>query len=348
MSSVDLLRRSSYFYELPARLIAQTPSERRDMCRLMTVDRTTGRVGHMLFRDIAGLLRPGDCLVLNDTKVIPARIFGTSSGHTGEVETVLLRRAAGEGELWECLTRPGKKTRPGAVLTYAGGVTGQVTGVLEGGVRLIRFQYEGNFMEKLDEIGMMPLPPYITKRLEDNDSYQTVYAKYAGSAAAPTAGLHFTDELLARIEDSGVDVARVLLHVGIGTFRPVKEDDLTAHKMHSEYIRVTEEAAAIVNRAKARGGRIVAVGTTSCRTLESASDENGVLHPYSGETDIFIYPSYRFKVMDALITNFHLPESTLLMLVSAFGGYDHMMQAYRIAVAEGYRFFSFGDAMFIS
>ena len=273
---------------------------------------------------------------------------GTSSGQTGEVETVVRRRAVGEGELWECLTRPGKKTRPGAVLTYAGGVTGQVTGVLEGGVRLIRFQYEGNFMEKLDEIGMMPLPPYITKRLEDNDSYQTVYAKYAGSAAAPTAGLHFTDELLARIEDRGVDVDRVLLHVGIGTFRPVKEDDLTAHKMHSEYIRVTEEAAAIVNRAKARGGRIVAVGTTSCRTLESASDENGVLHPYSGETDIFIYPSYRFKVMDALITNFHLPESTLLMLVSAFGGYDHMMQAYRIAVAEGYRFFSFGDAMFIS
>ncbi len=347
MSNTDLLKRSSYGYELPGELIAQTPSEKRDMSRLLVLRRSDGETGDFLFRDIEGFLEPGDCLVINDTKVIPARLYGRSEGHSGEVETVLLRRTGEPGEVWECLTRPGKKTRPGDTVDYGCGVTGRVLGVGDGGVRRIAFDCEGSFYDKLDKIGVMPLPPYITEKLEDKSRYQTVYAEYEGSAAAPTAGLHFTGELLDRIEKKGVTVARVTLHVGLGTFRPVKEDIITEHRMHSEYIRVTEETAALINGARARGGRIIAVGTTSCRTLESVADEDGVVRPFSGETGIFIYPPYRFRATDALITNFHLPESTLLMLVSAFGGYENVMRAYGHAVRERYRFFSFGDAMFI-
>ncbi len=347
MSNTDLLKRSSYGYELPGELIAQTPSEKRDMSRLLVLRRSDGETGDFLFRDIEGFLEPGDCLVINDTKVIPARLYGRSEGHSGEVETVLLRRTGEPGEVWECLTRPGKKTRPGDTVDYGCGVTGRVLGVGDGGVRRIAFDCEGSFYDKLDKIGVMPLPPYITEKLEDKSRYQTVYAEYEGSAAAPTAGLHFTGELLDRIEKKGVTVARVTLHVGLGTFRPVKEDIITEHRMHSEYIRVTEETAALINGARARGGRIIAVGTTSCRTLESVADEDGVVRPFSGETGIFIYPPYRFRATDALITNFHLPESTLLMLVSAFGGYENVMRAYAHAVRERYRFFSFGDAMFI-
>ncbi len=347
MSNTDLLKRSSYGYELPGELIAQTPSEKRDMSRLLVLRRSDGETGDFLFRDIEGFLEPGDCLVINDTKVIPARLYGRSEGHSGEVETVLLRRTGELGEVWECLTRPGKKTRPGDTVDYGCGVTGRVLGVGDGGVRRIAFDCEGSFYDKLDKIGVMPLPPYITEKLEDKSRYQTVYAEYEGSAAAPTAGLHFTGELLDRIEKKGVTVARVTLHVGLGTFRPVKEDIITEHRMHSEYIRVTEETAALINGARARGGRIIAVGTTSCRTLESVADEDGVVRPFSGETGIFIYPPYRFRATDALITNFHLPESTLLMLVSAFGGYENVMCAYAHAVRERYRFFSFGDAMFI-
>ena len=347
MSNTDLLKRSSYGYELPGELIAQTPSEKRDMSRLLVLRRSDGETGDFLFRDIEGFLEPGDCLVINDTKVIPARLYGRSEGHSGEVETVLLRRTGEPGEVWECLTRPGKKTRPGDTVDYGCGVTGRVLGVGDGGVRRIAFDCEGSFYDKLDKIGVMPLPPYITEKLEDKSRYQTMYAEYEGSAAAPTAGLHFTGELLDRIEKKGVTVARVTLHVGLGTFRPVKEDIITEHRMHSEYIRVTEETAALINGARARGGRIIAVGTTSCRTLESVADEDGVVRPFSGETGIFIYPPYRFRATDALITNFHLPESTLLMLVSAFGGYENVMCAYAHAVRERYRFFSFGDAMFI-
>lgn len=347
MSNTDLLKRSSYGYELPGELIAQTPSEKRDMSRLLVLRRSDGETGDFLFRDIEGFLEPGDCLIINDTKVIPARLYGRSEGHSGEVETVLLRRTGEPGEVWECLTRPGKKTRPGDTVDYGCGVTGRVLGVGDGGVRRIAFDCEGSFYDKLDKIGVMPLPPYITEKLEDKSRYQTVYAEYEGSAAAPTAGLHFTGELLDRIEKKGVTVARVTLHVGLGTFRPVKEDIITEHRMHSEYIRVTEETAALINGARARGGRIIAVGTTSCRTLESVADEDGVVRPFSGETGIFIYPPYRFRATDALITNFHLPESTLLMLVSAFGGYENVMCAYAHAVRERYRFFSFGDAMFI-
>lgn len=347
MSNTDLLKRSSYGYELPGELIAQTPSEKRDMSRLLVLRRSDGETGDFLFRDIEGFLEPGDCLVINDTKVIPARLYGRSEGRSGEVETVLLRRTGEPGEVWECLTRPGKKTRPGDTVDYGCGVTGRVLGVGDGGVRRIAFDCEGSFYDKLDKIGVMPLPPYITEKLEDKSRYQTVYAEYEGSAAAPTAGLHFTGELLDRIEKKGVTVARVTLHVGLGTFRPVKEDIITEHRMHSEYIRVTEETAALINGARARGGRIIAVGTTSCRTLESVADEDGVVRPFSGETGIFIYPPYRFRATDALITNFHLPESTLLMLVSAFGGYENVMCAYAHAVRERYRFFSFGDAMFI-
>ena len=347
MSNTDLLKRSSYGYELPGELIAQTPSEKRDMSRLLVLRRSDGETGDFLFRDIEGFLEPGDCLVINDTKVIPARLYGRSGGRSGEVETVLLRRTGEPGEVWECLTRPGKKTRPGDTVDYGCGVTGRVLGVGDGGVRRIAFDCEGSFYDKLDKIGVMPLPPYITEKLEDKSRYQTVYAEYEGSAAAPTAGLHFTGELLDRIEKKGVTVARVTLHVGLGTFRPVKEDIITEHRMHSEYIRVTEETAALINGARARGGRIIAVGTTSCRTLESVADEDGVVRPFSGETGIFIYPPYRFRATDALITNFHLPESTLLMLVSAFGGYENVMCAYAHAVRERYRFFSFGDAMFI-
>lgn len=346
-NSPDLMLRSSYYYDLPQQLIAQTPAEKRDMSRLLVLDRKTGEVTHRHFHDITDYLRAGDCLVINDTKVIPSRLFAKNPDHAGEVEVVLLSRSKDGGDRWECLVRPGKKAVVGDRLVFSDELSATVVGIGDEGVRIIDFGYSGNFMEILDRIGMMPLPPYITEKLDDKNRYQTVYAKYEGSAAAPTAGLHFTPELLKTLEENGVIIARVCLHVGLGTFRPVKEDDLRDHKMHVEHIRVTKEAADTINSARAAGGRIISVGTTSCRTLESCADENGILHPFEGETGIFIYPGYKFRMIDGLITNFHLPESTLLMLVSAFAGYEHVMNAYKQAVEEKYRFFSFGDAMLI-
>lgn len=346
---MDLTRLDTYFYSLPEELIAQTPADKRDMSRLLVLDKQTGNIEHRHFCDITDYLCPGDTLVINDTKVIPARIFGVNPKRAGEIETVLLRRVKdAEGEVWECLTRPGKKTGIGDKVVYGDGLLeGEVTDILEGGTRVIRFSYNGVFPEILDTIGTMPLPPYITKRLEDKNRYQTVYAAHEGSAAAPTAGLHFTPELLDKISAMGVNIEKVLLHVGLGTFRPVKEEVITDHKMHTEYIKVTPETADRINAARKAGGRIISVGTTSTRTLESVTDENGIVHPFEGETGIFIYPGYKFKAVDCQITNFHLPESTLLMLICAFAGYDHAMNAYNIAVKEKYRFFSFGDAMFI-
>lgn len=345
---MNLLQKSSYYYDLPERLIAQTPLEKRDNSRLFVLHKENGSFEHKHFFDIENYLNKGDCLVINDTRVIPARIFGKSENHTGEIETVLLKRADSvDGEVWDCLTRPGKKTRLGEKIIYPHDLTGSVIAVLEGGVRRIKFDYEGIFLEVLEKIGTMPLPPYITQKLEDKERYQTVYAKYNGSAAAPTAGLHFTPELLQRLTDKGVQIVRVLLHVGLGTFRPVKEDDLTNHKMHAEYIKITSESADIINKVKRDGGRIISVGTTSTRVLESVADENGIIRPFEGETDIFIVPGYSFKIVDALITNFHLPESTLIMLVSAFAGYEKTMAAYQEAVKKEYRFFSFGDAMLL-
>ncbi len=345
---MNLLKRSTYFYDLPEELIAQTPSAVRDQSRLLCLDKSNGNTEHKTFCDIIDKLHEGDCLVINDTKVIPARLFGKAVGREGEIETVLLSRAEDvEGEVWKCLTRPGKKTKIGQKIIYSDELSGVVTDVLDGGIRVIKFEYDGVFAEILDRIGLMPLPPYITKKLDDKSRYQTVYAKTDGSAAAPTAGLHFTPELLKKAEEKGVEIVRVLLHVGLGTFRPVKEDDLTNHIMHSEYIHVTQEAADKINAVHTRGGRVIAVGTTSVRTLESATDENGIVHPFSGETSIFIYPGVKFKCVDAMITNFHLPESTLIMLVCAFAGYDNTMNAYKEAVDNKYRFFSFGDAMFI-
>ncbi|MBQ3229816.1 MAG: tRNA preQ1(34) S-adenosylmethionine ribosyltransferase-isomerase QueA [Clostridia bacterium] len=345
---MDLLKRSSYFYELPPELIAQTPSEKRDHSRLLCLNKETGETEHKCFYDIIDHLNEGDCLVINDTRVIPARLFGRAVGREGEIETVLLSREESlEGECWKCLTRPGKKTKEGAKIIYSDELSGTVIDVLEGGIRVIRFEYEGVFTEILDRIGLMPLPPYITEKLADKQRYQTVYAKTDGSAAAPTAGLHFTPELLKRVEEKGVEIVRVLLHVGLGTFRPVKEDDLTGHVMHSEYIKVTPEAAERINAVHARGGRVIAVGTTSVRTLESATDENGIVHAFEGDTSIFIYPGVKIRCVDAIITNFHLPESTLIMLVCSFAGYENTMKAYREAVEQRYRFFSFGDAMLI-
>ena len=348
----DLLRTNSYFYELDEKLIAQTPSEKRDMSRLLAVDKATGNIEHKHFCDIGDYLKPGDCVVINDTKVIPARLYGKSPNHVGEIEVVLIARDnTAAGEVWSCMTRPGKKTKLNEKIIFGNEnepfMTGTVIDILEGGLRLIKFEYVGIFNEILDKIGLMPLPPYITEKLNDKSRYQTVYAKYDGSAAAPTAGLHFTKELIEQLKASGVIFAEVLLHVGIGTFRPVKVDDITKHHMHTEHIEVTKEAADKINSAKKNGGRLICVGTTSCRTIESVADENGIIKPFSGDTGIFIYPSYKFKAVDALITNFHLPESTLLMLVSAFGGYDNIMNAYKTAVEQRYRFFSFGDAMII-
>ncbi len=346
---MDLLKRSSYYYDLPESLIAQTPSEKRDHSRLLCLDKQSGNIEHKSFYDIIDKLQAGDCLVINDTRVIPARLFGRAEGREGEIETVLLSRAENEeGEAWKCLTRPGKKTKIGQKVIYSDELSGTVIDILEGGIRVIKFEYEGVFNEILDRIGLMPLPPYITEKLEDKARYQTVYAKTDGSAAAPTAGLHFTPELLKKAEEKGVEIVRVLLHVGLGTFRPVKEDDLKNHTMHSEYIKVTQDAADRINAAHARGSRVIAVGTTSVRTLESATGEDGIVRAYEGETQIFIYPGVKFKCVDAIITNFHLPESTLIMLVCAFAGYDNTMNAYNEAVAQKYRFFSFGDAMFIS
>ncbi len=343
------LTTKDFFYDLPEELIAQHPSEIRDNSRLLTVDRKTGELEHKIFHDIIDYLNPGDVLVINDSKVIPARLYGVKEGTGAEIEFVLLRQA--ELDTWEVMVRPGRRVKPGSVIIFGEGLLrAEVNEILDGGNRLVKFEYDhsaGNIYDLLDKIGNMPLPPYITERLADKSRYQTVYAKTEGSAAAPTAGLHFTTELLEKIKAKGIAIAPVMLHVGLGTFRPVKVDKLTDHVMHSEFITVTEESAKLINERRAAGGRIIAVGTTSCRTLESASDENGIVHAISGDTGIFIYPGYKFKAVDALITNFHLPESTLLMLVSAFSSREIMMNAYKTAVEERYRFFSFGDAMFI-
>lgn len=343
---MDGLKTSDYYYELPPELIAQDPLEDRSASRLMVLDKKTGAVSHHVFREITSFLNPGDCLVLNNTRVIPARLMGVREETGGAVEVLLLKRRA--GDVWECLVKPGKKARPGTRLVFGDGLLhAQVEEVVEDGNRLIRFFYDGIWEEVLDRLGEMPLPPYITHKLQDKNRYQTVYAKFDGSAAAPTAGLHFTPELLEQIQDMGVDLAYVTLHVGLGTFRPVKVENVKEHHMHSEYYQVSAEAAEKINRAKESGHRVICVGTTSCRTVESASDENGHLEECCDNTDIFIYPGYRFKVLDALITNFHLPESTLAMLVSALAGREHVLAAYEEAVKERYRFFSFGDAMLI-
>lgn len=340
------MKTSDFYYDLPEELIAQNPLEDRSSSRLLVLDRKTGEREHRVFRELVEFLNPGDCLVVNNTRVIPARLMGVKEGTGAGIEVLLLKRC--EDNVWETLVKPGKKARPGARISFGDGLlTGEVLEVVEEGNRRIRFFYEGIFEEILDRLGQMPLPPYITHQLKDKNRYQTVYAKHEGSAAAPTAGLHFTPELLKTIEDKGVKLAHVTLHVGLGTFRPVKVEDVTQHHMHSEFYLIEEEQAKLINETRAAGGRVICVGTTSCRTLESAADEAGVLHAGSGWTDIFIYPGYRFKMMDALITNFHLPESTLLMLVSAFAGKEHVMGAYKEAVEEKYRFFSFGDAMYI-
>ena len=335
-----------YDYDLPEELIAQDPLEDRSSSRLMVLDRQTGDVEHRHFTDILEYLHPGDCLVINNTKVIPARLFGVKEDTQAKIEVLLLKRK--ENDIWETLVKPGKKAKPGTKLVFGDGLlTAEVVDVVEEGNRLIQFHYDGIFEEILDQLGQMPLPPYITHQLKDKNRYQTVYAKYDGSAAAPTAGLHFTKELLQKVKDMGVDISVVTLHVGLGTFRPVKVENVLDHHMHSEFYMVSQEAADKINRAKESGHRVIAVGTTSTRTLEAAADENGRLHETSGWTEIFIYPGYQFKVIDALITNFHLPQSTLVMLVSALAGREHVLHAYETAVKERYRFFSFGDAMLI-
>ena len=337
---------TDYYFDLPQEQIAQDPLEDRSSSRLLVLDKETGEYSHHIFREITEFLKPGDCLVLNNTKVIPARLFGEKEGTQAKIEILLLKRK--ENDVWETLVKPGKKAKVGTKIIFGGGLlVGEVIDIVEEGNRLIKFTYEGIFEEILDQLGQMPLPPYITHQLKDKNRYQTVYAKYDGSAAAPTAGLHFTPELLQQVKDMGVDIAEVTLHVGLGTFRPVKVDNILEHHMHSEFYMVTQEAADKINNAKKSGHRVICVGTTSCRTIESAADENGMLKESSGWTEIFIYPGYQFKVLDCLITNFHLPESTLLMLVSALAGREHVLAAYEEAVKEGYRFFSFGDAMFI-
>lgn len=340
------LKTSDFFFELPKELIAQDPLEDRTASRLLMVDKNTGEWKHEVFKNIIDYLRPGDCLVLNDTKVLPARLLGVKEDTGAFVEVLLLKRHA--GDLWETLVKPGKKLRPGARVSFGKGeLKAEIMDVTEEGNRLVKFFYEGIFEEVLDRLGEMPLPPYITHKLQDKNRYQTVYAKYDGSAAAPTAGLHFTRELLSRIEEKGVRIAYVTLHVGLGTFRPVKAENILEHHMHSEYYQISEPAAELINRTKKEGGRVICVGTTSCRTVESAADENGMLTQCCGDTDIFIYPGYQFKVLDGLITNFHLPESTLVMLVSALAGREHVLAAYEEAIREKYRFFSFGDVMLI-
>ena len=336
-----------FYYDLPEELIAQDPLADRSSSRLLTLDKNSGAFSHHVFRDIVDFLNPGDCLVVNNTKVIPARLMGEKEGTGAGIEVLLLKR--NEGDVWETLVKPGKKARPGARISFGGGLlVGEVVDIVEEGNRLIKFEYDGIFEEILDQLGQMPLPPYITHRLEDKNRYQTVYAKHNGSAAAPTAGLHFTPEVLDKIKAKGVKVAEVTLHVGLGTFRPVKVENILDHHMHSEFYMVEEEQANLINETKRNGGRVICVGTTSCRTLESATGEDGILRAGSGWTEIFIYPGYKFKILDALITNFHLPESTLLMLISALAGRDNVIAAYEEAVKERYRFFSFGDAMFIS
>ena len=335
-----------FYYDLPQELIAQDPLEDRSSSRLMVLDKITGEVEHRHFKDITEYLSPGDCLVINNTKVIPARLYGVKEGTEAKIEILLLKRK--ENDIWETLVKPGKKCKIGTKIVFGEGIlTGEVVDIVEEGNRLIQFHYEGIFEEILDRLGQMPLPPYITHQLQDKNRYQTVYAKYDGSAAAPTAGLHFTPELLQQVRDMGVEIAEVTLHVGLGTFRPVKETDVLKHHMHSEFYKIEQSEADKINKAKKEGHRVIAVGTTRTRTLESAADENGFLTEKSGWTEIFINPGYQFKVIDALITNFHLPESTLVMLVSALAGREHVLAAYETAVEEKYRFFSFGDAMFI-
>ena len=340
------LTKSDFYFDLPEELIAQDPLLDRSSSRLLTLNKNDGNFEHHIFKDIVDYLNPGDCLVLNNTKVIPARLFGVKEETGAVVEFLLLKRK--DNDVWETLVKPGKKARPGMRFSFGDGqLKCEIVGLAEEGKRLVHFEYEGIWEEILDTLGEMPLPPYITHKLEDKNRYQTVYAKYEGSAAAPTAGLHFTNELLKQIADKGVDVAYVTLHVGLGTFRPVKEDNILEHHMHSEYYEITEEAADKINACKERGGRVVCVGTTSCRTVESAADENGRLKACCNNTEIFIYPGYKFKILDALITNFHLPESTLIMLVSALAGRENVLAAYEEAIRERYRFFSFGDAMYI-
>ena len=341
------MKTSDFYFDLPEELIAQDPLEDRSSSRLLTLDKETGEVEHHIFKEIVDYLNPGDCLVLNNTRVIPARLLGVKEDTGAGVEIFLLKRIS--DTVWETLVRPGKKLRPGARVVFGDGLLKcEIEEVVEEGNRLVRFEYDGIFEEILDKLGEMPLPPYITHKLKDRDRYQTVYAKYDGSAAAPTAGLHFTKELLEEVEKKGVNIAYVTLHVGLGTFRPVKVDNVLEHHMHSESYQVTKEAADLINAAKESGHRVICVGTTSCRTIESAADENGRLKACEGNTEIFIYPGYEFKVLDALITNFHLPESTLVMLVSALAGKEHVLSAYEEAIKERYRFFSFGDCMFIS
>jgi len=340
------MKTHDFYYDLPEELIAQTPLKQRDASRLMKLNRQTGEVSHGTFQDILSILHPGDCLVLNNSRVLPARLLGHRVPTLGAVE-VLLLQDHGDG-LWECLTKPGRKTQPGTELSFGDGtLTATVEQALDNGNKMIRFHYEGIFLEVLERLGKMPLPPYIKEELEDGERYQTVYSKIVGSAAAPTAGLHFTEELLQQLQDKGVNIAYITLHVGLGTFRPVKVEEITDHHMHSEFCMMSAETAELLNKTKAEGGRVICVGTTSCRTLESLAGEDGTFKETSAWTEIFIYPGYRFRAMDGLITNFHLPESTLIMLVSAFAGKDHVMNAYEQAVKERYRFFSFGDAMCI-
>ncbi|MDD6179410.1 MAG: tRNA preQ1(34) S-adenosylmethionine ribosyltransferase-isomerase QueA [Clostridium sp.] len=340
------MKKSDFYFDLPEELIAQDPLEDRSSSRLLVLDKETGETSHHIFKEVINYLNPGDCLVLNNTKVIPARLIGHKEDTGAAIEVLLLKRK--ENDIWETLVKPGKKCKPGTKIVFGEGLLhATVLETVEDGNRLIRFSYEGIFEEILDRLGEMPLPPYITHKLQDKNRYQTVYAKYEGSAAAPTAGLHFTKELLRQIEEKGIDIAYVTLHVGLGTFRPVKVDNILEHHMHSEFYQVTKEAADKINKAKKEGHRVICVGTTSCRTVESAADENGMVKEGCDNTEIFIYPGYKFKVLDALITNFHLPESTLVMLVSALAGREHILNAYEEAIREKYRFFSFGDAMLI-
>ena len=345
MEQITGLKTSDYYFDLPQELIAQDPLADRTSSRLLVMNRRTGEIEHRIFRDITEYLRPGDTIVLNDTKVIPARLLGTKEGTGAGVEILLLKRLG--DRQWETLVRPGKKLKPGARVSFGdGSLRAVILDVLDGGNRLVEFEYEGIFEEILDKLGEMPLPPYITHKLQDKNRYQTVYARYEGSAAAPTAGLHFTQDLLEEIRKKGVRTAFVTLHVGLGTFRPVKVDDVTAHHMHTEWYNVSEEAAELINRTHVEGHRVICVGTTACRTVESAADQDGIVRAGADDTSIFIYPGYRFRVMDALITNFHLPESTLVMLVSAFAGRENVLGAYKKAIEKKYRFFSFGDACF--
>ena len=341
-----MMKKEDFYFKLPEELIAQDPLEDRSASRLLVLDKESGKIEHRMFRDIKAYLKPGDCLVINDTKVIPARLIGSKIGTDAKIEILLLKRK--ENDIWETLVKPGKKAKPGTKISFGEGLLiGEVIDVVEEGNRLIQFSYQGIFEEILDQLGQMPLPPYITHQLEDKNRYQTVYAKHSGSAAAPTAGLHFTPELLKEIKESGVDIAHVTLHVGLGTFRPVKVENIQEHHMHSEFYHIEASEAEKINRAKRGGHRIICVGTTSCRTIESAAKPDGTLSECSGWTEIFIYPGYQFKVLDCLLTNFHLPESTLIMMVSALAGREHVLHAYEEAVKEQYRFFSFGDAMLI-